>query len=277
MLSIQEVQALLRACQADTSRRPYSKTAQRLVDSLGFGRIVGKHWLVTDADRDRIRAYLQSVEDIDATTSPDAWLGRNRIEATQLGRNEKLAGRRPREGRIALRAPAGLRQGASSVLLPAKAFLDIPVDAAVDFRHDVIVLVENFAAFIHFEDARIDIPFSQPLVAFRGDGINTADAILEFLGNNQVPVIAWPDLDPAGLLFGAGLPQLTGILAPADPEECLSKQGRDDLYLSQLQQLDALHLHGQSFALEQAIRNQRKGIDQERMIAERMPLILWTT
>lgn len=277
MLSIQEVQALLRACQADTSRRPYSKTAQRLVDSLGFGRIVGKHWLVTDADRDRIRAYLQSVEDIDATTSPDAWLGRNRIEATQLGRNEKLAGRRPREGRIALRAPAGLRQGASSVLLPAKAFLDIPVDAAVDFRHDVIVLVENFEAFIHFEDARIDLPFSQPLVAFRGDGINTADAVLEFLGNNQVPVIAWPDLDPAGLLFGAGLPQLTGILAPADPEECLSKQGRDDLYLSQLQQLDALHLHGQSFALEQAIRNQRKGIDQERMIAERIPLILWTT
>lgn len=277
MLSIQEVQALLRACQADTSRRPYSKTAQRLVDSLGFGRIVGKHWLVTDADRDRIRAYLQSVEDIDATTSPDAWLGRNRIEATQLGRNEKLAGRRPREGRIALRAPAGLRQGASSVLLPAKAFLDIPVDAAVDFRHDVIVLVENFEAFIHFEDARIDLPFSQPLVAFRGDGINTADAVLEFLGNNQVPVIAWPDLDPAGLLFGAGLPQLTGILAPADPEEYLSKQGRDDLYLSQLQQLDALHLHGQSFALEQAIRNQRKGIDQERMIAERIPLILWTT
>lgn len=277
MLSIQEVQALLRACQADTGRRPYSKTAQRLVDSLGFGRIVGKHWLVTDADRDRIRAYLQSVEDIDATTSPDAWLGRNRIEATQLGRNEKLAGRRPREGRIALRAPAGLRQGASSVLLPAKAFLDIPVDAAVDFRHDVIVLVENFEAFIHFEDARIDLPFSQPLVAFRGDRINTADAVLEFLGNSRAPVIAWPDLDPAGLLFGAGLPQLTGILAPADPEECLSKYGRDDLYLNQLPQLDALHLHGKSVTLEQAIRNQRKGIDQERMIAERMPLILWTT
>src|SRR3989338_262365 len=88
MLSIQEVQALLRACQADTGQRPYSKTAQRLVDSLGFGRIVGKHWLVADADRDRIRAYLQSVEDIDATTPPDAWLGRNRIDATQLGRNE---------------------------------------------------------------------------------------------------------------------------------------------------------------------------------------------
>jgi len=276
MLSIQEVQALLRACQADTGQRPYSKTAQRLVDSLGFGRIVGKHWLVADADRDRIRAYLQSVEDIDATTPPDAWLGRNRIDATQLGRNEKLAGRRPREGRIALRAPAGLRQGASSVVLPAKAFLDIPVDAAVDFRHDVIVLAENFEAFIHFEDARIDLPFSQPLVAFRGDSINTADAVLEFLGNSRVPVIAWPDLDPAGLLFGAGLPQLTGILAPADPEECLSKYGRDDLHLNQLQQLDALHLHGKSFALEQAIRKQRKGIDQERMIAERMPLILWT-
>lgn len=277
MLSIQEIQALLRACQTDTGRRPYSKTAQRLVDSLGFGRVVGKHWLVTDADRDRIRAYLQRVENIDATTPPDAWLGRNRIEATQLGRNEKLAGRRPREGRIALRAPAGLKQGVSSVHLPAKAFLDIPVDAAVDFRHDVIVLAENFEAFIHFEDARIDLSFSQPLVAFRGDGINMADAVLEFLRNSQAPVIAWPDLDPAGLLFSVGLPKLIGILAPTDPEECLSKHGRDDLYLNQLQQLDAMHLHGKSFALEQAIRNQRKGIDQERMIAERMPLILWTT
>lgn len=275
MLSIQEIRVLLRACQADTEDRPLSKTAQGLVDRLGFGRIAGRVWRLSIADRNRISAYLREVEGIDPATPPDAWQERSRIEATGLGRNEKLAGRRPRAGRVALRAPGGLRFGEGSFSLPARAFIDLPVEAAIGLQHDAIVLIENFEAFVCFEAAKAELPYSTPLLAFRGDGINTPDAMLEFLRLAELPVIAWPDFDPAGLLLSSGLPGLSGILGPTEPDECLAKRGRSDLYLNQLGQLAALCLSGPSQRLEQAIRARRKGIDQERMIAERIPLRVW--
>ena len=277
MLPIQHIQALLRACQSDSDRRHASKAAQALVGSLGFGRIAGKQWLVSDHDRERIRAYLQQVEGIDPATPPDAWSERTRISAAELGRNEKLAGRRPREDRLALRGPTGLRLGETLVSLPAQAFLDIPLAQAARLRHDCVVVVENFEAFIHYENAAIELPFPQPLIVFRGDSINTTNTVLKFLHASEAPVIAWPDLDTAGLLYASSLPHLAGIIGPENPQECLSRHGRDDLYLGQLRELDALHLPGKSIALEDSIRKSRKGLDQERMISAAIPLILWTT
>ena len=273
----QHIQALLRACQSDSGRRPDSKTAQALADSLGFGRIVGKQWLISDFDRERIRTYLQNVEGIDPATPPDAWSERTRIEASELGRNEKLAGRRPREDRLALRGPDGLRLGETLVSLPEQTFLDIPLTQTASLRHDSVVVVENFEAFIRYEDAAIELPFSQPLIVFRGDSVNTTATALKFLHASEVPVIAWPDMDAAGLLCASSLPRLAGIIGPENPQECLSLHGRDDLYLNQLRELDALHLRGNSIALENSIQKCRKGLDQERMIAAAISLILWTT
>lgn len=277
MLTKQQIQVLLRACQSDSGSRPSSKTAQTLADSRGFGRIVGKHWLVTNSDRERIRAYLQNVEGINPATPPGAWSERTRVEVTQLGRNEKLAGRRPREGRLALRGPAGLRLGEMSVSLPAQAFLDIPLAEAACLRHNSIIVVENFEAFIRYEEAAIHLPHSHPLIVFRGDSINTSDTVLKFLHASEAPVIAWPDMDAAGLLYASGLPRLSGIIGPENPQECLSRYGRDDLYLKQLRELSALKLRGVSTALEDSIRKNRKGLDQERMISAEIPLTLWTT
>lgn len=275
MLTKQQIQALLRACQSDSNSRPASKTAQALAASLGFGRIVGKQWLIADSDRERIRAYLINVEGVDPTTSPEAWQGRTRIEVAELGKNEKLAGKRPRDDRLALRGPAGLRWGEALISLPAQAFLDIPLTEAASLRHDCVVVVENFEAFIRYEDAAITIPFSQPLIVFRGDSINTTDTMLEFLHTSKMPVISWPDLDAAGLLYASSLPRFAGIIGPQNPQECLTHHGRDDLYLSQLRELNALRLQGKSIALEKAIRETRKGLDQERMISARIPLICW--
>lgn len=277
MLPRQYIQALLRACQSDSDHRPASKTAHALADSLGFGRIVGKQWLISDSDRERISTYLKNVEGIDPATPPDAWSECTRIDATELGRNEKLAGRRPREDRLALRGPTGLRLGETLVSLPEQAFLDIPLAKAACLRYDSVVVVENFEAFIRYEDAAVKLPFSQPLIVFRGDSVNTTATVLKFLHASEAPVIAWPDLDAAGLLYASSLPRLAGIIGPENPQECLSCHGRDDLYLSQLRELNALHLPGKSIALENSIRKSRKGLDQERMISAAVPLILWTT
>lgn len=277
MLPKQQIQTLLRACQSDSGYRPASKAAEALVESLGFGRIAGRQWLIAPPDRERICDYLQNVEGIDPATPPEAWRGRTRVEVTELGRNEKLAGRRPREDRLALRGPAGLRWGETLVSLPAQSFLDIPLAEAARLRHNCIVVVENFEAFIRYEDATIELPFPQPLVVFRGDSINTSDTALNFLRASGATVIAWPDMDAAGLLYASSLPRLTGIIGPKEPQEYLLHYGRDDLYLDQLRELDALHLRGEGITLEDSIRKTRKGLDQERMISAAIPLTLWTT
>lgn len=277
MLPIQHIQALLRACQSDSGRRPASKTAHALADSLGFGRIVGKQWLISDSDRERIHTYLKNVEGIDPATPSGAWNECTRIEAGELGRNEKLAGRRPREDRLALRGPTGLRLGETLVSLPEQAFLDIPLAKTACLRHDSVVVVENFEAFIRYEGAAVELPFSQPLIVFRGDSVNTTATVLKFLHASKAPVIAWPDLDAAGLLNASSLPRLVGIIGPENPQKCLFLHGRDDLYLNQLRELDALCLRGESIALEDSIRKTRKGLDQERMISAVVSLILWAT
>jgi hypothetical protein len=276
MLPIQDIQALLKACQTEQNHTRYSKTAQRIVDALGFGRIVGQRWLLSDTDKQRIKDYLASAEGIDPGTPPDAWQGRSRIEAAGLGKNEKLAGRRPREGRVAVRAPTGLHLGDTSVKLPDQAFLDLPADSPVAYRHDALIVVENFEAFIGFENCPIDLPFASPLLVFRGDAINPPDAVLAFIRRTELPVVVWADFDPAGLLIASTTPRCQGIIAPTSPVTALKDCGRSDLFLSQLTQLDALKLVGECAGLGHAMREGKTGIDQERMIAKQVPLRLWS-
>lgn len=139
-----------------------------------------------------------------------------------------------------------------------------------------MVLVEKFEAFIRFEEAQAPLPCAQPLLVYRGDPCNSPDAALAFLAAAALAVIAWPDLDPDGLLQSSALPDLAGILAPSNPEQGLALHGRGDLYLNQLNQLDALALRGESRQLETALRQARRGIDQERMIGAGMVLRVWS-
>lgn len=276
MLPIQDIQALLRACQTEQDHTRNSKTAQRIVDAFGFGRIVGKRWLLADSEKQRIRDYLASAEGIDPDTPPDAWRGQSRVAAALLGKNEKLAGRRPREGRIAVRAPTGLRLGDAAITLPDRSFLDIPADSPVAYRHDALIVIENFEAFIGFENGAIELPFASPLLMFRGDAINTPDAVLAFLRSFEREIVVWADFDPAGLLIASATPRCTGIIAPTSAAEALRDFGRSDLFLSQLPQLDALKLPGQCEELGDVIREEKRGIDQERMLARQIPLRLWS-
>lgn len=275
ILSPPEIQALLRICQAETGERPRSKTVERLVDKFGFGRLVGKRWVITEQDRDRIRAYLQATEGIDPDTPPAAWKSVGRIEAAGLGWNEKLAGRRPRARRVALRALPTLNVNDLHLTLPVGAFLDMSVEEIASFHHDCAVVVENFEPFVCFESAQLKLPYANPLLVFRGDAVNPPDAVLHLLTTCQLPVIAWPDLDPAGLLWCSALPVLAGIVAPAKADESLRDHGRSDLYVTQLQQMDALDLRGDVEALGDYVRKNEKGLDQEKMIAKTIPLQLW--
>lgn len=275
MLPKLAIQALLRAYQHETGTLAYSKTAQSLADDLGFGRVVGRRWLIDHSDRERIRDYLRAVERIDPATPASAWSDASRIDAAHLGANEKLAGRRPREGRVAVRAAGELLLDGNSIALPAQSFLDLRIGHGAVFGHDAVIVIENFEAFVCYEDASISTAYVHPLLLFRGDAANPSDGVMAFLRRTSLPVLCWPDFDPAGLQIAATLPGCTAILAPAAPVQVLNHSGREDLYLTQLRELEMLALTNECRALEQALRDCRCGLDQERMIAQRIPLRLW--
>ena len=275
MLSKLQIQALLRACQDASGVLARTKAAESLASNLGFGRIAGRRWLVAHDDRVRIEHYLLTVERVDPATDALAWSDADRIGATRLGANEKLAGRQPREGRVALRAPGGIRVDGRKLDLPKAAYLDLRVSAAMQLDHDALIVVENFEAFVNFEDACIDLPLAKPLLVFRGDALNTQDAVLSLLQHTSLPVVAWPDFDPAGLLIAKVLPHCRAMIAPADADQALARFGRPDLYLAQLREMESTAAPDAWVALRDALRRQRRGIDQERMIAESIPLRLW--
>ena len=275
MLSKLQIQTLLRACQDESGVLVRTKAAESLASTRGFGRIAGRRWLVGRDDRARIESYLLTVERVDPATDALAWADADRIGATRLGANEKLAGRQPREGRVALRAPGGIRMDGRVLDLPKSACLDLRVNEAMRFDHDALIVVENFEAFVNFEDACIDMPFVRPLLVFRGDAVNTQDAVLSLLQHASLPVIAWPDFDPAGLLIAKALPHCREMIAAADPDEALARFGRPDLYLAQLREMEATSAPDAWVALRDALRRYRRGLDQERMISERIPLRVW--
>jgi hypothetical protein len=275
VLSKLQIQTLLRACQDESGVLARTKAAELLASTLGFGRIAGRRWLVARDDRARIESYLLTVERVDPATDALAWDDADRIGATRLGANEKLAGRQPREGRVALRAPGGIRMGGSQLDLPKSAYLDLRVSETMQLDHDALIVVENFEAFVSFEDACIETRFEKPLLVFRGDAVNTQDAVLSLLLHASLPVIAWPDFDPAGLLIAKALPHCREMIAPADPDEALVRIGRPDLYLAQLREMESTAAPGAWVALRDAVRRHRRGIDQERMIADRIPMRVW--
>ena len=275
MLSKLEIQALLRACQDETGALARTKTAQSLAETLGFGRVAGRRWLLDHNDRERIRAYLRHTERIDPNTPASAWNDASRIEAAHLGSNEKLAGRRPRAGRLAVRAPSGLMIDGTQINLPRQSYLDLKVAHDTVFGHDAMIVIENFEAFIKYEDALIETPYARPLLLFRGDAINPSDGVLALLRCSAIPVVCWPDFDPAGLHIAATLPHCAGILAPAEPERALKNAGREDLFLAQLRELEMLTLTDECATLQNALRSCRLGLDQEHMIGHQTPLRIW--
>lgn len=269
------IQQLLRAAQTEQDDLPAGKTTRDIVATLGFGRTQGRRWVVSAGDRERIRAYLRDAEGIDPTTPPDAWQDATRIEAAHLGENEKLAAKRPRDGRVALRAPGTLQINGTRLRLPPGSFLDIPCADVRITDHDCLIVVENFEAFVAFESAVIALPYRSPVLAYRGDSTNSPDASHHLARTSPIPVLVWPDYDPAGLAIAQAVPNAGGIIAPAEPKTALAAHGRSALFLQQLAQLDGLRAIGEWRKIEAVMRAARRGLDQERMIAKGVPGRVW--
>lgn len=239
-LGKQQVRALLRVVQSAQARFPASQVLKALSDTYRIGRGKGAALSFDAHDKARIRALLHA-EGIDPDTDPSAWDGIARAQALTLGPDEKFAASPVKRRRVAVKSLPGrsLRLAGRELVLPPGCHLDGDAAAIAPLLdHGTVLLVENWECFeqIHGVDLDLSPAGPNPLVLWRGDRSDTrTDHATGLLRALDVPVWAFVDYDPAGLLIAAKLPRLAGILAP-EPErlERDLARGLADRYRDQL-------------------------------------------
>ena len=273
--SKQTVRALLRVVQSADERFSASKALGDFSTAYGIGRGKGAGLLFDANDKVRICEILRA-EGIDPTTDPAAWDRLSRARALDLGPNEKFASAPVKRHRVAIKALPGtpVHLAGQALLLPPVCHLDLDGPTAAGLLdHDTALLVENWECFdqVHAIDLDLSRAGDNTLVIWRGDRSDTrVDAVIALLRALDVPVWAFVDYDPAGLLIADGLPRLAGILAP-DPERLERDllQGLPERYQTQLPMAAAIldaSRHESVRRLWAIVRRYGRALPQERYI-----------
>ena len=288
MLDQTLAQLMQRLLEKDAPSTPVSATARRLMDDLGIGRIQGKTLYLSDRNRQEMREILLA-RGYSASPVPLREMSRSdRLAAATP--NEKAGGGPLKTGRISVKALAGktLNIGGRTLPLPDGCHVDIDwhILSEGGAQHDAIMLVENYEVFDQVHQLHLNLPpaFINPLVLYRGDKTESRlDNVKAFLEAMSLPVMAFPDIDPQGLLIACTCPRLVGILAPeqVDLERVLASptSARADLFRSQLPgvggSLRAIPKESPVSALWELLQKHRAGAVQERWLAEHIHCKLW--
>jgi hypothetical protein len=198
-----------------------------------------------------------------------------RIQTLDLMREEKAGRVRTRRPVLFRHQPGGdLRLGGEAYRLPAGSALHIEAENALALEAPGVILVENWEAFSYFDALDFPVPDRWrgfPLL-FRGDPNLSSQAEVErVLRSLDLPVISFPDYDPAGLGAGLAAPCVVDLLWPGADRlraELAGHRARPDRYLSQIGQyrarLDAAQ--GRFAEAWSVIRDRGAGLMQEAFI-----------
>lgn len=241
------VNTLLRIFHSPETRFASGQAISAFCNEYNLGIRQRKSLIFTDAHKAEIGRILKGELGIDpATTTADSWKNLGRSESLMLARDEKFAGRSVGHGRLRLKALSKriLRVAGGHWPLPDRADLGLDLHAVLghEIGHDALLIVENLQTFddIHAVDPDVvgDLPAHDPLVIYRGDAQcgARADAVHALIRNTDLPVFAFVDFDPAGLVIASGLPRLDKVMAPplTDLAEIIQKHGIAGRYLEQV-------------------------------------------
>jgi hypothetical protein len=277
MLDQKLAEAVQRVLSKEDERFSLTATLQRLIDD-GIGTRRGKSVYFTDKDRAEMRSWLHakgySLDQVDLS-------GMSRSERLSVTPNEKAGGEAIKRNRVSIKALTGqgLMLGGASISLPAESHLDVDwTKVAGQVEHLCIMLVENYENFNRVHETKFDLPnvFSSPLVVYRGDpNESRLDSVQQFLSHSGLPILAFMDIDPAGIAMASQLPNFVGMVAPALDvlEEQLRspKTGRRDLFSAQYpvygQILDRLPADSPCKAIWELVSKHKAGVVQERWIS----------
>lgn len=230
---------LLHICQGARQEYPCSKGLEYFCEEFGLGRRQGSKLFFTLTEIERIKAILLSQGGMDWRTDPQSLNDLTRAETSQISDNEKDTNRRVRDERVAIKTLAGkpLKLAQGDLMLPPGSNLDVNWRwVAEHARHDSVLVIENWECF---EDSDyVDLIQGiegNPLILFRGDPAcyrnDHSKMLLEALG---LPVFAFVDFDPRGIVIAQSLPGFVSMIAPpADELNELLAKGNRERYLRQ--------------------------------------------
>ena len=213
------IKTLLRIVQSSEEDYSAGAALKQFCTDYSLGQKRGSRLIFNDQDRQKIGLYLVNIHGIHPDTPSNAWETLDRHEAAQIGGNEKLTSTRVMEGRVAVKTLPGrtLHLSGTSLSLPPGANLDIHLaDLGLDSQHDAILLIENWENFqkTHRTPLLANLP-GNPLVVFRGDpnayNPKNSLALIKRLG---LPVDAFVDFDPEGLVIANALPHFRHMICP---------------------------------------------------------------
>lgn len=241
------INTLLRIFHSPDTRFASGRAISAFCAEYNLGVRQGSSLVFNDAHKAEIGRILKGELGIDpATTTADSWKGLGRAESLMLARDEKLTSRAVGDGRLRVKALPGrvLRVAGGRWSLPDRADLGMDLSAVLESEigHDALLIVENLQTFddIHTVDSEVmgNLTAHDPLVIYRGDtqGGARADAVHALVSGTGLPVIAFVDFDPAGLVIASGLPRLDMVLAPSLKElaEIIQASGIAKRYLEQV-------------------------------------------
>lgn len=232
-------QAMQRILSRQTPSFPLTATLQRLLDA-GIGTTRGRSVHFNEHDRQRMREWLEATG---FSTEPTDVTGMRRAEILEVTPHEKTGGENVKRNRISIKTLAGQRVilGGQAIALPDESHLDVDWTKIVDnIGHRCIMVVENYESFnrLHETTFKLPVEYRSPLVVYRGDPHESRiDNVLACLDEAKLPVLAFVDADPAGVVIAANLPGLVGMITPdlstLDQQLSSPQTGRRDLFQDQ--------------------------------------------
>lgn len=185
----------------------------------GLGELIKTKYQLSEADFKAIGTYLRNTESIDPDTPVDTWDSLSRHEALAFSDNEKMTLANVKVERVAVKALGGrpLLIQDQELRLPNGSHLDIRWTEVGPVGHDRILVVENWENFEKVHNTPLlDTLTGNPLVLYRGDLDYSAKDSLALIHALGLPVLAFVDIDPMGLVIASSLPGLESMVLPEE-------------------------------------------------------------
>lgn len=283
-LTPQQFRLLKNAVKKRSSKIKLTPNWKAIYRELEIGQLdeSEKHLLFTSQDLTDLRQLVRDCSGLDLFYDD---LNVDRMAMSAKSHNEKLAKIRP-EAEYVLLKYLGFESPPFGI--SARASLRTPLDEAQihcdELDVNAILVVENLDIFDAITQARLPEELSRIMVIYRGSGHHFPIGVRQFLKAmaGKMPIIAFTDLDPAGLQIAHTLTGMTHCIVPQlalfAPSELLAIpqiNSADDFakQAPQAKYLQSADLKNWQ-QLSRWLIQQRISIKQQHLLSHRLELVL---
>ncbi|GBO86232.1 DUF7281 domain-containing protein [Marinobacter salsuginis] len=263
-----EIKQALKVAQSPETTFTRNKTLESLA-ARGLGFVNGKAYSISRQQKQDLKGWL-SHQSIDWTTPWSAFEG-DRLETAEVATDEKLSASTDNRERVLVSA-IGPTVRVNSTTLPELegSHVSLVTEFVRTIECDHLLVVENLPAFNSLYRLLLDFQGQSVLAVYRGDptrpmGQTWAKHMSEEM---DIPLAAYMDYDPAGLVIAIGSGAQTIILPRvSDLENVNGSQTDFTNQHIQWEQLRRMGMPGQLSFHCDYLGARKRGFTQERMLA----------